>query len=109
MFGFFVMWIEEFFWEEVLFCGYMVVDLGVVLIIYFIEIIKENMVDLLFYVEVCKFFEDLLVDYKKFYDDVVFVQIFIIVIQCILQFFFKEWIFICDLLIIFEGVVEVLL
>ncbi len=105
-FGLPAMWIAEQFREEALFRNYTVVDPPTVVTTHLTEVIKENMPDLLSYVETQKMIDDLPKPQQKLINEIIPSQITISGIQRILQNLLNELISIRDLPTIIEAIGE---
>ena len=70
-FGLPATWIDDSLREEATFRGYTIVDPATVLTTHLTEILKDNMPDLLSYVELQKLVRDLPAEQKKLWDDIV--------------------------------------
>ena len=105
-FGLPAMWLESSLREEALFRGYTVVDPQTVITTHLTEIVKDNMSDLLSYVETQKLLDELDSDQQKLIADLVPNQISVGGVQRILQNLLSERISIRDLQTILEGVSE---
>ena len=105
-FGLPAMWVESSLREEALFRGFTVVDPQTVITTHLTEIVKDNMSDLLSYVETQKLLDELDSDQQKLIADLVPNQISVGGVQRILQNLLSERISIRDLQTILEGVSE---
>lgn len=105
-FGLPAMWINEQSREEAMFRGYTVVDAPTVITTHLTEIIRENMSELLSYVETQKLLDELDTAHQKLITDLVPNQISVGGIQRVLQNLLSERISIRDLSTILEGVSE---
>ncbi|NKB56624.1 MAG: flagellar biosynthesis protein FlhA [Alphaproteobacteria bacterium] len=105
-FGLPAMWINEQSREEAMFRGYTVVDAPTVITTHLTEIIRENMSELLSYVETQKLLDELDNAHQKLIVDLVPNQISVGGIQRVLQNLLAERISIRDLSTILEGVSE---
>jgi flagellar biosynthesis protein FlhA len=105
-FGLPAMWVEDSLREEALFRGYTVVDPQTVITTHLTEIAKDNMSDLLSYVETQKLLDELDSDQQKLIADLVPNQIAVGGLQRVLQNLLAERISIRDLQTILEGVSE---
>ena len=105
-FGLPAMWIEEGNREEALFRGYTVVDPGTVITTHITETIKDNMSEMLSYVETQKLLDELDKDHQKMIGEMIPAQISIGGIQRVLQNLLAERVSIRDLATILEGISE---
>lgn len=105
-FGLPAMWINETSREEAMFRGYTVVDAPTVITTHLTEIIRENMSELLSYVETQKLLDELDAAHQKLIVDLVPNQISVGGIQRVLQNLLAERISIRDLSTILEGISE---
>ena len=105
-FGLPAMWIAESYREEALFRNYTVVDPPTVVTTHLTEVIKENMSDLLSYVETQKLLDDLPKPQQKLINEIIPSQISISGVQRVLQNLLSEVISIRDLPTIIEAVAE---
>jgi len=105
-FGLPAMWIDDQYREEANFKGYTVVDAATVVTTHLTEIIKDNMQDLLSYMETQKLLDELPESYQKLVADVIPTQISVTALQRILQNLLAERVSIRDLPTILEGVSE---
>lgn len=105
-FGLPAMWINEQSREEAMFRGYTVVDAPTVITTHLTEIIRENMSELLSYVETQKLLDELDDAHQKLITDLVPNQISIGGIQRVLQNLLGKRISIRDLSTILEGISE---
>ena len=105
-FGLPATWIDDNLKEEATFRGYTIVDPATVLTTHLTEILKDNMADLLSYVEVQKLIKDLGAEQKKLADDVVPAIVTGTSFQRVLQALLRERVSIRDLPTILEGVAE---
>jgi len=105
-FGLPAMWVNEQSREEAMFRGYTVVDAPTVITTHLTEIIRDNMSELLSYVETQKLLDELDDAHQKLIVDLVPNQISIGGIQRVLQNLLGERISIRDLSTILEGISE---
>mgnify|MGYP001337368526 CR=1 FL=1 len=105
-FGLPAMWIEEANREEALFRGYTVVDPGTVITTHITEMIKDNMSELLSYVETQKLLDELDKDHQKMIGEIIPSQISVGGIQRALQNLLAERVSVRDLATILEGISE---
>ena len=105
-FGLPAMWISEQYREEALFRNFTVVDPPTVVTTHLTEVIKENMADLLSYVETQKMLDELPKPQQKLINDIIPSQITISGVQRVLQNLLNELISIRDLPSIIEAVAE---
>ncbi len=105
-FGLPAMWIDESRREEASFRGYTVVDPATVLTTHLTEVLKDNMADLLSYVETQKLLDDLAKPQQKLIADLIPSQIAVSGLQRMLQNLLAERISVRDLPTILEGVAE---
>ena len=105
-FGLDAMWIEEANREEALFRGYTVVDPATVVTTHLTEVIKDNMSDLLSYVETQKLLDDLDKEHQKLVAEMIPAQISMGGVQRVLQNLLTERVSVRDLPTILEGISE---
>ncbi|MEX2617799.1 MAG: flagellar biosynthesis protein FlhA [Alphaproteobacteria bacterium] len=105
-FGLPAMWVNEPSREEAMFRGYTVVDAPTVITTHLTEIIRDNMSELLSYVETQKLLDEMDEAHQKLIGDLVPNHISIGGIQRVLQNLLGERISIRDLSTILEGVSE---
>ena len=105
-FGLDAMWIEEANREEALFRGYTVVDPATVVTTHLTEVIKDNMSDLLSYVETQKLLDDLDKEHQKLVAEMIPTQISMGGVQRVLQNLLTERVSVRDLPTILEGISE---
>ena len=105
-FGLPAMWIEEANREEALFRGYTVVDPGTVITTHITETIKDNMSEMLSYVETQKLLDELDKDHQKMIGEMIPSQISIGGVQRALQNLLAERVSVRDLATILEGISE---
>ncbi|MCW9034375.1 MAG: flagellar biosynthesis protein FlhA [Rhodospirillales bacterium] len=105
-FGLPAIWIDEPNREEALFRGYTVVDPSTVITTHLTELVKDNMSELLSFVETQKLLDDLDKEHQKLVADLVPNQITIGGIQRVLQNLLTERVSIRDLSTILEGIAE---
>ncbi len=105
-FGLPAMWIDEQYREEAHFKGYTVVDAPTVVTTHLTEIIKDNMQDLLSYMETQKLLDEMPAEYQKLVADVVPGKTSVGGLQRILQNLVAERVSVRDLPSILEGVSE---
>ena len=105
-FGLPAMWIDESLREEALFRGFTVVDPQTVITTHLTEIVKDNMSDLLSYVETQKLLDELDADQQKLIGEMVPNQISLGGVQRVLQNLLTERVSIRDLPTILEGISE---
>ena len=106
-FGLPATWIDESLRDEAQLRGYTVVDPATVIATHLTEIIKNNMSDLLSYVEVQKLFKELPKAHQELLKEIVPGQIANTGIQRILQLLLAERVSIRDLGTILEAIAEV--
>ena len=106
-FGLPATWIEESLRDEAQLRGYTVVDPATVIATHLTEVIKNNMAELLSYVEVQKLLKDLPKAHQDLLKEVVPAQIATTGIQRILQLLLAERVSIRDLGTILEAIAEV--
>lgn len=104
-FGLPAMWIDPISREEALFRGYTVVESSTIITTHLTEIIRENMPDLLSYIETKKLIDDLDKEYGSLINEVL-AMFKIAGIQRILQNLLQERVSIRDLPTILEGIYE---
>jgi flagellar biosynthesis protein FlhA len=105
-FGLPAMWIDEQYREEAHFKGYTVVDAPTVVTTHITEIIKDNMQDLLSFMETQKLLDELPTEYQKLVADVVPGKTTVGGLQRILQNLVAERVSVRDLPTILEGIAE---
>jgi len=105
-FGLPATWIDDSLREEATFRGYTIVDPATVLTTHLTEILKENMADLLSYVEVQKLLKDLPAEQKKLVEDLIPSVVSNTTLQRVLQSLLKERVSIRDLGTILEALAE---
>ena len=105
-FGLPALWIAERNREEAERLGYTVVDPATVMTTHLTEVVKDNLADLLSYVQTQKMLDDLGDTYKKLLNDLVPAQLSIGGIQRILQNLVNERVSIRDLPTILESISE---
>jgi flagellar biosynthesis protein FlhA len=105
-FGLPAMWIEEANREEALFRGYTVVDPATVITTHLTEMIKDNMAELLSYVETQKLLDEMEKEHQKLIADMIPTQISLSGVQRVLQNLLAERVSIRDMPTILEGIYE---
>ena len=105
-FGLPAMWIEEANREEALFRGYTVVDPATVITTHLTEMIKDNMAELLSYVETQKLLDEMEKEHQKLIADMIPNQISLGGVQRVLQNLLAERVSIRDMPTILEGISE---
>ncbi|MCH7551436.1 MAG: FHIPEP family type III secretion protein, partial [Proteobacteria bacterium] len=105
-FGLPAMWIEEANREEALFRGYTVVDPATVITTHLTEMIKDNMAELLSYVETQKLLDEMEKEHQKMIADMIPSQISLGGVQRVLQNLLAERVSIRDMPTILEGISE---
>ncbi len=105
-FGLPAMWIEEANREEALFRGYTVVDPATVITTHLTEMIKDNMAELLSYVETQKLLDEMEKEHQKLIADMIPSQISLGGVQRVLQNLLAERVSIRDIPTILEGISE---
>jgi len=105
-FGLPATWIDEGLREEATFRGYTIVDPATVLTTHLTEILKDNMPDLLSYMELQKLVKDMTAEQKKLWDDIVPGVASTATVLRVLQALLKERVSIRDLPTILEGIGE---
>ena len=105
-FGLPAMWIEEANREEALFRGYTVVDPPTVITTHLTEMIKDNMAELLSYVETQKLLDEMEKEHQKLIADMIPTQISLSGVQRVLQNLLAERVSIRDMPTILEGIYE---
>ena len=105
-FGLPAMWIDEQYREEAHFRGYTVVDAPTVVTTHITEIIKDNMQDLLSYMETQKLLDELPSEYQKLVADTIPSRTTVGGLQRILQNLVSERVSVRDLPTILEGIAE---
>ena len=105
-FGLPAMWIEEANREEALFRGYTVVAPATVITTHLTEMIKDNMAELLSYVETQKLLDEMEKEHQKLLADMIPTQISLSGVQRVLQNLLAERVSIRDMPTILEGIYE---
>lgn len=105
-FGLPAMWVADSYREEAQFKNYTVVDPPTVLTTHLTEVVKENMPEMLSYVETQKLIDDLPKNQQKLVSEVIPTQITISGIQRVLQNLLAEHVSIRDLPTIIEAISE---
>jgi flagellar biosynthesis protein FlhA len=105
-FGLPAMWVPESYREEALFKNYTVVDPPTVVTTHLTELVKENMPEMLSYVETQKLVDELPKVQQKLISEVIPSQISISGIQRVLQNLLGEQVSIRDLPTIIEAIAE---
>jgi flagellar biosynthesis protein FlhA len=105
-FGLPAMWIADTFREEALFKNYTVVDPPTVVTTHLTELVKDNMPEMLSYVETQKLIDELPKAQQKLVSEVIPSQITISGVQRVLQNLLGEHISIRDLPTIIEAIAE---
>lgn len=105
-FGLPAQWIDNRAREEALFRGYTVVDPPTVVTTHLTEVVRDNMSDLLSYVETQKLLDELDKEHQKLVADLIPSQISMNGLQRVLQNLLNERISIRDLATILEGISE---
>lgn len=105
-FGLPAMWVPDAYREEALFKNYTVVDPPTVLTTHLTEIVKENMPEMLSYVETQKLVDELPKVQQKLISEVIPSQISVSGIQRVLQNLLAEQVSIRDLPTIIEAISE---
>ncbi len=105
-FGLPAMWIAESHREEALFRNYTVVDPPTVVTTHLTELVKDNMAELLSYVETQKLLDDLGKTQQKLVSETIPSQISVSGVQRILQNLLREQVSIRDLSTIVEAIAE---
>jgi flagellar biosynthesis protein FlhA len=105
-FGLPAMWIPDSYREEALFKNYTVVDPPTVVTTHLTEIVKDNMPEMLSYVETQKLIDELPKAQQKLVSEVIPSQITISGVQRILQSLLAEHVSIRDLATIIEAIAE---
>jgi flagellar biosynthesis protein FlhA len=105
-FGLPAMWVADSYREEALFRNYTVVDPPTVITTHLTEIIKDNMADLLSYVETQKLLDDLSKAHQKLVAETIPGQLSVSGVQRVLQNLLNEMISIRDLPTILEAISE---
>ena len=105
-FGLPATWIDDGLREEATFRGYTIVDPATVLTTHLTEILKDNMAELLTYVELQKLVKELPPEQKKLWDDTVPATTTAATVQRVLQALLRERVSIRDLPAILEGIAE---
>ncbi len=100
------MWIDESNREEAMFRGYTVVDPGTVVTTHLTEVLKDNMADLLSYVETQKLLDELPKPQQKMIGDLIPARITVNGVQRVLQNLLNERVSIRDLSVILEAISE---
>ncbi len=107
-FGLPATWVDASLKEEASLKGYTVVDAATVLSTHLTELLKNNMSDLLSYVEVQKLLKELPKEQSELVKDIVPSQVTVSGIQRVLQLLLAERISIRDLSTILEGIADAL-
>lgn len=105
-FGLPAMWVDRTLRDEASFRGYTVVDAPTVITTHLTESIKENIADLLSYVDTQRLLDDMPKDAQKLIGEIVPSKITVSGVQRVLQNLLSEQISIRDLGAILEGVAE---
>jgi flagellar biosynthesis protein FlhA len=105
-FGLPAMWIAETHREEALFRNYTVVDPPTVVTTHLTEIVKDNMAEMLSYVETQKLLDDLGKTQQKLVAETIPSQITVSGVQRVLQNLLREQVSIRDLSTIVEAIAE---
>jgi flagellar biosynthesis protein FlhA len=105
-FGLPAMWISDTFREEALFKNYTVVDPPTVVTTHLTEVVKDNMPEMLSYVETQKLVDELPKAQQKLVSEVIPTQISISGVQRVLQSLLAEHVSIRDLPTIIEAIAE---
>ena len=105
-FGLPAKWVDASLREEALFRGYTVVDPQTIIATHLTEIVRDNMAELLSYVETQKLMDELKAEQQKLIADMIPSQIALGGVQRVLQNLLAERISIRDLPTILEGISE---
>jgi len=105
-FGLPAMWVSETYREEALFKNYTVVDPPTVVTTHLTEVVKDNMPEMLSYVETQKLIDELPKAQQKLVSEVIPTQITISGVQRVLQNLLSEHVSIRDLPTIIEAIAE---
>lgn len=105
-FGLPAMWIADTYREEALFKNYTVVDPPTVVTTHLTEVVKDNMPEMLSYVETQKLIDELPKTQQKLVSEVIPTQISISGVQRVLQSLLTEHVSIRDLPTIIEAIAE---
>ena len=105
-FGLPAMWIDPQYREDAILRGYTVVEPSTVVTTHLTEVIKDNMADMLSYVEARKLLDELDKAHQKLIGDLIPAQISYTGVQKVLQNLLAERISIRDLPTILEGIAE---
>jgi flagellar biosynthesis protein FlhA len=105
-FGLPAMWIPDTYREEALFKNYTVVDPPTVVTTHLTEVVKDNMPEMLSYVETQKLIDELPKAQQKLISEVIPTQITISGVQRVLQSLLAEHVSIRDLPTIIEAIAE---
>jgi flagellar biosynthesis protein FlhA len=105
-FGLPAMWIPDTYREEALFKNYTVVDPPTVVTTHLTEVVKDNMPEMLSYVETQKLIDELPKTQQKLVSEVIPSQITISGVQRVLQSLLAEQVSIRDLPTIIEAIAE---
>jgi flagellar biosynthesis protein FlhA len=108
VFGLPALWIERALRDEAGLRGLTVVDCGTVIATHLTELVRDNIADMLSYLEVAKLLNEVHRDCEKLVAELVPSRITVSGIQRVLQNLLSEGISIRDLLTILEGMVEAL-
>jgi flagellar biosynthesis protein FlhA len=106
VFGLPALWIDRDLRDEAGFRGLTVVDCGTIITTHLTELVKDNIADLLSYVETQKLLSDVHKDAEKLVADLIPSKISVSGVQRILQNLLSEGISIRDLPTILEGIAE---
>lgn len=106
VFGLLVVWIDSSLCEQVFIMGYIVVDVGIVVVMYLNYFIIMYVVELLGCQEVQSLLDYLVKEVFKLVEDLVFKMLLLGMLQKVLQNFLLEGVYICDMCIIIEILVE---
>lgn len=105
-FGLPAMWVDRSLRDEASFRGYTVVDAPTVITTHLTESIKENIADLLSYVDTQRLLDDMPKDAQKLISEIMPSKITVSGVQRVLQNLLSEQVSIRDLGAILEGVAE---
>jgi len=105
-FGLPAMWVDESLRDEAMFRGYTVVDPGTVITTHLTEVVKDNMADLLSFMESQKLIDELKKNNEKLVTEVIPGRINVNGVQRVLQNLLGERVSIRDLATILEAIAE---
>ncbi|MHC0449080.1 MAG: flagellar biosynthesis protein FlhA [Candidatus Lariskella arthropodorum] len=106
-FGLSAKWIDEIAKDEALLKGYTVVEPSVVIATHLTEVIKENISELITYVDTQRLLDNLAPEQRKLASEIIPVHVSVIVVQRVIQGLLSEGISIRDFATILEAIAEV--